>query len=117
MIPNAMMFAVHLSQHARGPFVNDEPKDATPIWEARCIPGNLVGVGRTPQDAQRSLANLLEWTAKEEAFERWYLDAWSYADAHDIECFNQVAGTQQRRLQRPKKISEQFSFGMVPTCV
>jgi hypothetical protein len=105
----AMLFVVVRTRHEIDP-------DRGPLWEARCIPGNLVGVGRTPQEAEEKLVGLLEWTEEEEpSFQEWYRGSWSYADQEDQEMYNRFVITHHRSLQNSKPINDRFSFGMA-TC-
>jgi hypothetical protein len=54
------------------------------FFEARCIPGGLIGIGRTPEQAMESLSGLLGWTRDEEPdFVAWHRDAWTYATEED----------------------------------
>jgi hypothetical protein len=81
-------------------------RDGECVWEIRSIPGNLIGIGKTPADAARSLERLLIWRAKEPKFDEWYRTAWSYADPGDPEKYDQVLGGRARTLNPPKKIED-----------
>lgn len=77
------------------------------IWEVRCIPGNLIGVGAGPDEAWNSLAKLIRWTADEEAsFEAWYREAWNRAEVGDAEIFERHLMRSIRSLRGPIKVHE-----------
>ncbi|HVS11351.1 MAG TPA: hypothetical protein VMS76_15885 [Planctomycetota bacterium] len=76
-----MSFLFVFSRHER----RTPERGAHEIYEARCIPGNLIGVGRTQLEARQGLVGLLKWTrAEESSFEDWYRESWTRACLDDL---------------------------------
>jgi len=86
-------------------------QDLAPLWEVRSIPGNLIGVGKTPNEARRSAMGLIEWTVEEEKEpESWYRGAWGQADPADHDIFGRAVTDQHRKLTAPRRIVDNASY-------
>jgi hypothetical protein len=82
------------------------PADRGPIYEARCIPGGLIGCGRKPQEALENLRRLLVWTLNEEPSpDAWYRTAWERAPRGDIKTFGSSMVDSARRLRSERRES------------
>lgn len=86
------------------------------VFEVRSIPGNLVGVGSTPREAIESVIDLVNWTLEDEAAapERWYREAWAYADPGDEAMFRRTVFRQYRQAKNPRRISDRAAYDLVP---
>ena len=69
------------------------------VFEARAVPGGLIGCGHTLSEARENLERLLAWTIRDEPSpEAWYKEAWEKACPEDVKLFG------RRMVQEARKI-------------
>ena len=108
-----MQFVLVVSVAERQPGSGGAPEK---VFEARSIPGNLIGVGRTPQEALEKVYDLVRWTRDEVgSFVDWYRQSWSYADPGDEDTFGRFVTELSRGRAKSRQINEDAA-GVVACC-
>lgn len=62
-----------------------------PVHEARSLPGNVVGLGATPEEAEKNLKATLDCVfARAGSPETWYRKAWKSVSDEDRQAFGRT---------------------------